>query len=241
MTHGMAGWYRSVFDYNQYFRDRWVAEHATRIPSAARVLDVGAGIGRYRRLFDHCKYEAHDFGEEPSTRGKYTQLDHQSDVTSISVPDESFDVVLCTEVLEHIPDPVKAMGEIARILRPNGRLLLSAPLGSVLHQEPYHFYGGYTPYWYRKFLPSVGLDVEHIEANGGFFRLFGQEARRFSALIDPRRTSHTGWWAALAVLWLVTLPFLRVLFPLLGVGLDRLGLERSSTAGYHVVAVKRGA
>jgi SAM-dependent methyltransferase len=236
----MRNWYRNVFDYNQHFRDQWVAHQAARISAGARVLDVGAGIGRYRPLFDHCKYEAHDFGEEPSTIGKYTSLDYQSDVTAIPVADESFDVVLCTEVLEHIPDPIKAVGEIARILRPNGRLLLTAPLGSVLHQEPYHFYGGYTPHWYRRFLPLAGLEVELIEANGGFFRLFGQEARRFSALIDPRRAGHTTQrWLGLGALWLLTLPFLRVLFPLLGAGLDRLDLERSCTAGYHVVAVKR--
>ena len=237
----MTNWYRSVFDYNQHSRDRWVAQQAARISPEARVLDVGAGIGRYRPLFDHCTYEAHDFGEEPSTIGKYTPLVYKSDVTAIAVPDESFDVVLCTEVLEHTPEPIKAVGEIARILRPNGRLLLTAPLGSSLHQEPYHFYGGYTPHWYRRFLPPVGLEVEHIEANGGFFRLFGQEAQRFSALIDPRRTAHTTWrWPGLVTLWLVTLPFLRVLFPLLGAALDRLGLERICTAGYHVAAVKRG-
>ncbi len=209
MTNGVTSWYRSVFDYNQHFRDRWVAQQAARISPEARVLDVGAGIGRYRPLFDHCKYEAHDFGEEPSTIGKYTPLDYKSDVTAIAVANESFDV--------------------------------AAPLASILHQEPYHFYGGYTPHWYRRFLPSVGLEVEHIEANGGFFRLFGQEAQRFSALIDPRRTAHTTWrWPGLVALWLVTLPFLRVLFPLLGAVLDRLGLERICTAGYHVAAVKRG-
>jgi SAM-dependent methyltransferase len=237
----MANWYQSVFDYNQHFRDRWVAQQAARIPAGARVLDVGAGVGRYRPLFNHCKYEAHDFGREPSTVGKYTRLDYESDVTAIPVADESFDVVLCTEVLEHVPDPIRAVGEIARILRPEGRLLLTAPLGSSLHQEPYHFYGGYTPHWYRRFLPEVGLEVEHLEANGGFFRLFGQEARRFSALIDPRRTAQTTWRRpVLFVLWLVTLPFLRALFPLLGASLDRLGLERICTAGYHVTAVKQG-
>jgi SAM-dependent methyltransferase len=236
----VAGWYRSICEYNQYRRDLWVAEQAARTPAGARVLDVGAGVGRYRGAFVHCKYEAHDFGEEPGTIGKYTPLDYTSDITAIPVADESFDVVLCTEVLEHVSEPIAAIGEIARILRPNGRLLLTAPLSSILHQEPYHFYGGYTPHWYRRFLPVAGLDIEHIEANGGFFRLFGQEARRFSALIDPRRTTRLTWrWPGLAALWFVTLPFLRLLLPLLGGPLDRLGLEHASTAGYHVVAVKR--
>jgi SAM-dependent methyltransferase len=237
----MKEWYNRLYSYNNHNRDQWVAAQAARTQSGLKVLDVGAGIGPYRRLFAHCEYYAHDFGQEPETLGKYTPLDYQSDVTDIPVPDESFDVVLCTEVLEHVPEPIKAIHELARILRPGGRLLLTAPLGSLLHQEPYHFYGGYTPYWYRKFLPEAGLEIESLEANKGFFSLFGQEALRFSSLIDPRRTSHLKWSRpGSMLLWLITLPFLRGVFPLLGERLDRLELERVATAGYHVAAIKPG-
>jgi SAM-dependent methyltransferase len=237
----MSGaWRRVVFDYNQWERDRWVAKQAACVPSGARVLDVGAGRGPYRPLFAHCEYRAHDFGKEPGTIGQYTRLDYESDILELPVPDDSFDVLLCTEVLEHVPEPAAAVREMARALRPGGRMLLTAPLSSILHQEPYHFYGGFTPHWYLWALPAAGLEIESLEANRGFFSLFGQEARRFSALIDPWRDAGLG--AArlgLAVLWGATLPLLRVGFPLLGVVLDRLGLEQVVTAGYHVAAVKR--
>src|SRR6267142_870859 len=234
---GFREWRQRIGNFNQHNRRLWVESIARDLPSRCRVLDVGAGAGQYRGLFSQCEYLAHDFAQEPSTIGLYTPLDYISDIEAIPVPNASFDVVLCTEVLEHVPEPIKAVNEMSRILRSGGRLYLSAPLGSWLHQEPYHYYGGYTPHWYRRFLPSVGLEVEHIEANGGFFRLFGQEARRFSALIDPRRTAHTTWrWPGLVALWLLTLPFLRVLFPLLGAVLDRRGLEQVCTAGYHVTA-----
>lgn len=230
---------QGFFLFNESERDSWVATQAALTPAGLRVLDVGAGAGRYRSLFSHCEYRAHDFGQEPGTIGRYTSLDYESDITAISVPDNSFDVILCTEVLEHVPEPIRAVQEMARILKPNGKLLLTAPLGSFLHQEPYHFYGGYTPHWYRKFLPEVGLDVVSIEPNRGFFSWFGQEAQRFSALIEPRRTLNTAWrWPGLTLLWLVTLPFCRLLFPLVGGGLDRLKLEQIATVGYHVVAVK---
>jgi SAM-dependent methyltransferase len=229
-----------AYRYNRANRDAWVAAQAARTPAGARVLDVGAGVGPYRPLFAHCEYRAHDFAAVPETMGRYTPLDYVSDIVSIPVPDGSFDVVLCTEVLEHVPEPIAAVRELARIVRPGGRLLLSAPLGSILHQEPYHFYGGYTPHWYRRFLPEAGLEVEAVEANAGFFSLFGQEAVRYSTYLDPRHTAGTG--AArplLALLWLGLLPLTRGVFPLLGRALDRLGLESTATAGYHVAAVKR--
>ncbi len=227
------------WSFNTRLRRTWVAEQAARIPAGARVLDVGAGVGQYRPLFAHCEYKAQDFAQEPGTIDKYTRLDYVSDITAIPVEDGSFDVVLCTEVLEHVPEPIKAVQEMARILRPGGRLLLSAPLGSLLHQEPYHYYGGYTPHWYRKYLPQFGLRIEALERNRGFFSLFGQEAQRFASLIDPRRTTrHPLAWPLLTLLWLVTLPLCRLVFPALGPALDRLRLEEMATVGYHILATK---
>ena len=235
-----ANW-RSVFEYNRYERDRWVEKQAAALPSGTRILDVGAGAGPYRHLFAHCDYRAQDFGQEPDTVGKYTPLDFESDILAIPAPDASFDAILCTEVIEHVPDPVGAVKEIARLLRPGGTLIMSAPLGSLLHQEPYHYYGGFTPYWYRRFLGEAGFEVPIIESNAGFFRWFGQEALRFAQFLDPRRTGALGFGERLGTtaLWTVAAPFCYFVFPLAGRWLDSLTLEQIGTAGYHVVARRR--
>lgn len=98
-----------ILDFNKNGRDKWVAEQVLKIPAGAQVLDVGVGTGPYRTLFSHCEYKTHDFAQEPDTIGKYTSLDYVSDITSIPVSSDSFDVVLCTEVLEHVPDPQLAV------------------------------------------------------------------------------------------------------------------------------------
>lgn len=68
-----------------------------------------------------------------------------------------------------------ALKELARILKPGGRLFLTAPLGSGLHQLPYHFYGGFTPEWYKHYFAKNKLDIVEITPNGGFFKHLAQE------------------------------------------------------------------
>jgi SAM-dependent methyltransferase len=140
-------------------------------------------------------------------------------------------------VLEHVPEPIRVVNELSRILRKGGRLWLTAPLGCGLHQEPHHYYGGYTPYWYRRFLSEAGFEQINVIPNGGFFRHYGQESGRFSAWIDPRRVPGIAR-IVLAPVWLLTLPWFRLILPLMCHYLDRLDKHCAFCVGYHVTATK---
>ena len=245
---GFAGLKR-IFDFGVYEREEWIADEAKRIPAGQRVLDLGAGPCTHRPLWTHCEYKTQDFCQyEGSSVGPladkgqwaYGHIDYVCDATSIPVANGAFDLVLCTEVMEHVPEPIKLVNEIARILRPGGKLLLSAPLGSGLHQEPFHFYGGFTPHWYYRFLSEAGFEQIVVTPNGGFFRHYGQESQRFSAWIDPRRVPGVAK-LLLSPLWFLTVPWFRLLFPFLCHYLDRLDAHRGFTVGYHVSAVRRRA
>ena len=180
--------------FNQCQRDEWVASVAKRLSSGTRILDVGAGPCRYRSLFGHCEYKAQDFAQYqgppeglPGEKWSYGKLDYVCDATAIPVEDSSFDAVLCTEVLEHVPEPIRVLKEIGRIVRLGGRAFISAPLGSGLHQQPYHFYGGFTPHFYHRFLGEFGFEVVSIEVNGHFFRMLLQELNRGIGFIQNHR------------------------------------------------------
>lgn len=219
-------------EFNASSRDQWVADRARSVASGARVLDVGAGTAPYRDLFSHCRYETQDFVQYDGYKGpegQYADIDYVSDITAIPVDDATFDVILCTEVLEHVPRPIEALREMARITKPGGRLFLTAPLGSGLHQEPYHFYGGYTDHWYRKFLAEFGCDVVSIEPNHGFFAHLGQECARFKWQFDRLELKHSGYETELAYLMGSVLP--RYLYQL-----DEKFPLREFTIGFHVEA-----
>ncbi len=231
-----------MYSFNYQNRRAWVKKIALEILPGKKVLDVGAGSGQYRDFFSHCIYMTQDFGQEPATIGKYTPLDFVSDIIAIPAESESFDVILCTEVIEHVPDPILAVKEMARLLKPGGKIYLTAPLGSSLHQEPFHFYGGYTPYWYQKFLPASGIEIISIEKNMGFFSFLSQESQRSSALMAPWRLkgkTNLLSGSVVTLLWLVMLPFTRLLLPLFAKFLDDLRLENETTVGYHVIGQKK--
>lgn len=237
ITHG------DFFAFNLRNRDLWIAAHAARVLRGASVLDVGAGSAPYRAQFSHCDYKTQDFialNSDQLRDGRYGQIDIVCDAKEIPVANESFDVVLCTEVLEHHPEPIALIFEFARILKNNGVVLLTAPLGSGIHQEPYHYYGGYTPYWYRRFLSEAGFDDITIEANDGSFRHYAQESIRFMQMTRPFLLGMP-LIAALAWLpfWLLLLPVLAGLVPLAAKLLNRFDREKRFTVGYHVRALKR--
>lgn len=153
-------------------RDQWVKAAALELPPGCRVLDAGAGASKYRPFFSHCIYETQDFCEYRGDLVKYVRpIDYVCDVAKIPLPDGCFDAILCTEVFEHVVDPMAVLAEFSRLLKPGGKLFVTAPLGSCLHMEPYHYYGGFTHYWYSHWLPYYGFAVDGIETQGGPGRL----------------------------------------------------------------------
>jgi len=224
-----------IHNFNQRSRDRWVREKAAAVAPGLRVLDVGAGTCPYRALFSHCEYRTHDFkkykGVKLGNTTEYGTIDYESEITKIPVPDQSFDVVLCTEVLEHVPEPLEAVREMMRILKPGGCLLLTAPLGSGLHQLPFHFYGGYTPEWYRYAAQKFGFEINEISPNGGYFKLLAQECGRLAWTMEDHCNLHGPNVELIRKLFGEWLP--RYLF-----GLEQQKCVEQFTVGYHVAMTK---
>jgi SAM-dependent methyltransferase len=171
---------------NAATRDAWVAEVLSELPPGARLLDAGAGECQYKKHCGHLKYVAQDNsvydgkGASGLQTGSwdFSQIDIVSDILDIPEPDASFDAVLCTEVLEHLPDPIRAVDEMARLLRPGGTFIITAPFWSLTHFAPYHYATGFNRYFYEFHLGRLGFDIVDMIPNGNFFECVGQELRR---------------------------------------------------------------
>jgi len=177
--------------FNPQLRDTFVEKYATNIPNGSKVLDVSSGSKPYQKYFKHCNYTSHEFGENVNItdtfRGEQGEKQHDiySPIDAIPMPDNEYDFVICTEVFEHIPEPIKAMGEIVRLCKQGGNILITAPFTSGIHQEPYHFYAGFSPFFYNYLKDKYCLDIIAFKSQGDIFLLQNQEIQRCLTHVHP--------------------------------------------------------
>ncbi len=146
----------------------------------ARILDVGCGQKPYQRFF----------------KGIYMGIDHEQntkadivcDSTSIPLPDNSFDGILATQVLEHTADVPGTLREINRLLKPGGICFISVPMTVRVHGEPEVKHGydlWYVDYWrftkYGLILLCKDFDIESIHETSGYIGTMRQLSNYFFA------------------------------------------------------------
>lgn len=173
---------------NHEARETWIARTLKGLPAGSSLLDVGAGECAYKKYCGHLDYLAQDIAQYDGTgdgaglqTGSWdtSRLDFVCDLYDI--PEErQFDTVFCSEVLEHVTDPVRAVEKLARLTKPGGRVIITAPFNSLTHFAPYHYCTGFSQYFYRLHLERLGFEIDEMTANGGFFDVMDQELGRVS-------------------------------------------------------------
>ncbi|MBZ5729427.1 MAG: class I SAM-dependent methyltransferase [Acidobacteriia bacterium] len=217
---------RHILNFESEIEDA-VTALARSLPAGARVLDAGAGEGQYARHFANLRYCGVDLAIG-DTAWDYSRLDALADLTALPFRAGVFDAALHIVTIEHLPEPARALAEIARALAPGGRLLVAAPHEWEVHQAPHDYYR-YTRYGLAYLLEKAGLEVCEVRAAGGYFRLL---ARR---LLNGLQFFAGGWR------WLLFLPAAVLLVPpaLVLPLLDFLDRDRNFTVGYICTARKR--
>ena len=185
---------------NEENRKIWLKKTLFDLPKGARILDAGAGELRNRPLCNHLAYVSQDFCQyDGGGDGKGLQtgnwdtshIDLVCDISAIPEPDAAFDAILCSEVLEHVPDPTKVLDEFVRLLKPGGKLILTAPFASLVHFAPHHYCSGFSRYWYKHHLTQRGFSIEELTPNGDWFAYCQQELMRLGS--TARRYGDWSW------------------------------------------------
>jgi SAM-dependent methyltransferase len=133
-----------------------------------RLLDLGCGevplYGVYRKLV--AEIVCVDWWRSLHAGGRL-HLDLEADLgCPLPFAGSTFDTVLCSDVLEHVPSPASLCREVSRLLRPSGALIMNVPFYYWIHERPHDYYR-YTEYALRRLATESGLGVVHLSALGG--------------------------------------------------------------------------
>lgn len=148
---------------NPFFLARcslWRAIRTAAPMLQGRLLDVGCGTKPYRDLFSVSEYVGMELDSELTRQRGVADVYY--DGSCFPFEDASFDAVLCNQVLEHVFNPDDFVGEIRRVLRPGGRLLLTVPFVWDEHEQPWD-YARYSSFGLRSLMEKHGFILQRHE------------------------------------------------------------------------------
>jgi SAM-dependent methyltransferase len=163
-------------DVGRWYATRYVEEIARGLPKGISILDAGAGEGVYKKLFSHCNYKAIDLAVGES-QWNYSNLDYIGALHEMPIDNDSFDAVLCTQVLEHLEWPRESVKEMYRVLKPGGKIYMTVPMAHPEHQVPYDFFR-YTSYGLKSICKHAGFQEIKVTPFGGIWVRWAYELPR---------------------------------------------------------------
>jgi len=162
-----------------------------------RVLDVGCGSRPYESLVTAREYVGLELDTPENRCSKKADLFY--DGHKLPFPDASFDAVICNQVLEHVFEPDAFVGEIARVLRGGGRLLLTVPFVWDEHEQP-RDYGRYSSFGLAALLLRNGLRVLRQEKTAGDVRALFQLVNAYLYKVTVTRSAYLNLFATLLLM-----------------------------------------
>ena len=188
------------YSLRRYFVDRFHFQNVPSIAPGSRVLDLGGEKIQKRGQFD---IERFDLSVIYVNFSVTKQPDVQADAALLPFVDGSFDAAICSELLEHVPDPVAVLRQVHRVLHKGGVLLISVPFLHRIHGDPSD-YGRYTDHYWQENLVKIGFSSITIERQGLFWSVLMDMLRDWvSNLISDRLrfSPRTGWAATKLIGW----------------------------------------
>lgn len=155
------------------------------------MLDAGAGDGHWKKHFpESIRYISMDMGVG-DINVDYSSNEIKGDLKNIPLEDGSVDIIICIQVLEHLPEPWIVIKEFNRVLKSDGIIFMSLPHSVPIHQEPYDFYR-YTKYGLSFLLNTNGFDIEFMRPQKGNASKIANDLRMCGNMLKNRNKVFIG-------------------------------------------------
>jgi len=220
-----------IIKYHNYCIEQFIKKIAIQYDlEDKKLLDIGAEKCPYKNYFHKVKYFSQDIKQN-----KDQSINFIGDINKglPNIKDESFDYILCTQVLEHICEPDKAFKEFHRILKKNGRLFLTTHMCYDEHMVPYDYFR-FTKYGLKYLGEANGFELKHIAPHGGIFQIIARIINTLPIKLFFKRDT-IPYYLYIAVF---TIPIF--VFNSLCYLLDFLDREKAMTLNYECIYIKNG-
>lgn len=226
-----------MYGFTRNHVNNFMENNLIKILPNQNILDVGAGNQPYKKYFINCNYETCESSDVLSEIGYNGELDHTfyCDITkSIPRNENYYDIVICNEVFEHINEPLNALKEIHRVLKKNGKLILTVPQCHGLHQEP-HNYFNYLYYGLEYLFKKANFSYHSIYPLGGIYHLLGKILQNSTNLLFSKMNISLRIIVYPFELFLKLILFIICFFLFY---FDRVDKEKKWTINYGCTAIK---
>ncbi len=182
---------------NEKFRKEWIEKKIGEAvlsmndlgtKDKTSVLDVGAGLSPFKQhiLLLGANYFSHDFNQYVPSNSQSGLQDidwdypsHNFNCDVLLIPTrQKFEILLCTEVLEHVPDPVSVLKKLYDLTSDQGFIIITVPFLSLKHQAPYWFSSGLSDHWFEYWSKELNLKILDLSVSGDYVDLLSQEIYR---------------------------------------------------------------
>jgi SAM-dependent methyltransferase len=148
----------------RYFVDKFLFSCEHLFTGGKKALDIGGKRAGKRGAFDLERFPVDvDYVNIDAS----TDPDYLCDSSEIPVTEESYDLVVLAEILEHLVNPEATLTEAYRVLRPGGFALVCSPFVYHVHADPDDFQR-FTDSWYRRALGGAGFSDIMVRPQGGY-------------------------------------------------------------------------
>lgn len=191
------------------------------------LVDIGCGEKPYESSYHPHVHDYIGLDQEGTFHDK-SGVDIFATAYDTTISSESVDTILCSWVLEHLELPMNAVKEMNRILKPNGHVILTAPLFGHLHEEPRDFFR-YTNHGLEYLFERNGFEVIELRPLSGFCVTFGQEAVYYLWRFRRGGKLNPLWWI---------IPIVGMFIQGICYSLNKIDHSKEFTFSYLLVAQK---
>ena len=151
--------------YRRIVVDSFYSKHAKEWKKNSICIDVGGKNKRKKGGFLLSKYIDNPICVNLNPA---VSPDYLCDARNMPFADEYADIIICSEMLEHVDGVDDVLMEFHRVLKPNGRAYICVPFSMHIHSKPYD-YGRYTGDFWMHHLNKFGFEILELKEQGGYW------------------------------------------------------------------------